>query len=154
MQMMALALALHVLAAIVWVGGMFMLYVCVRPAVSVQLAPPERLPLLAEIMRRFFVWVWAAVIVLPATGFWMAWIMFDAPADWPLSVHVMMGGGLLMIALYLRVWFGPWRRFRRALAAADLSAASGPLAGIRHIVAVNLVLGMLVAAVAAGGRWF
>ena len=28
----ALALALHVLGAVVWVGGMFAAYVCLRPA--------------------------------------------------------------------------------------------------------------------------
>ena len=30
--MTALALALHVLGAVVWVGGMFAAYMCLRPA--------------------------------------------------------------------------------------------------------------------------
>jgi uncharacterized membrane protein len=31
---MGIALALHVLSAVVWVGGMFFAYLCLRPAVA------------------------------------------------------------------------------------------------------------------------
>jgi uncharacterized membrane protein len=40
----AFALALHILGAVVWVGGMFAIYVCLRPALS-TLEPPQRLRL-------------------------------------------------------------------------------------------------------------
>jgi len=30
--MVAIAIALHTLGAVVWVGGMFLIYVCLRPA--------------------------------------------------------------------------------------------------------------------------
>ena len=39
--MTALALALHTLGAVVWVGGMFAIYVCLRPALG-TLEPPQR----------------------------------------------------------------------------------------------------------------
>ena len=32
--MTALALALHILGAVVWVGGMFAIYMCLRPALG------------------------------------------------------------------------------------------------------------------------
>ena len=43
--MAALAFALHILGAVVWVGGMFAIYVCLRPAL-VTLEPPQRLRLM------------------------------------------------------------------------------------------------------------
>jgi hypothetical protein len=45
--MTALALALHTLGAVVWVGGMFAIYVCLRPALG-TLEPPERLRLMRD----------------------------------------------------------------------------------------------------------
>ena len=32
--MTAIALAVHILGAVVWVGGMFAIYVCLRPALG------------------------------------------------------------------------------------------------------------------------
>src|SRR5262249_50711565 len=43
--MATLAFALHILGAVVWVGGMFAIYVCLRPAL-VTLEPPQRLQLM------------------------------------------------------------------------------------------------------------
>ena len=61
----AVANALHVLAAVVWVGGMFFAYVVLRPAVGDIEPASERLKLWARVFPRFFAWVWAVVIVLP-----------------------------------------------------------------------------------------
>jgi uncharacterized membrane protein len=36
--------ALHIFGAVVWVGGMFAIYVCLRPALG-TLEPPQRLRL-------------------------------------------------------------------------------------------------------------
>jgi hypothetical protein len=43
--MAALAFALHILGAVIWVGGMFAIYVCLPPAL-VTLEPPQRLRLM------------------------------------------------------------------------------------------------------------
>jgi len=43
---MAIAAALHALAAIVWVGGMFFAHQCLRPALADQ-PPPLRLAVMA-----------------------------------------------------------------------------------------------------------
>src|SRR5262245_57991261 len=43
--MAALAFALYILGAVVWVGGMFAIYVCLLPAL-VTLEPPQRLRLM------------------------------------------------------------------------------------------------------------
>ena len=49
--MTAVALALHIFGAVVWVGGMFAIYVCLRPALS-TLEPPQRLRLMLPSSRR------------------------------------------------------------------------------------------------------
>jgi uncharacterized membrane protein len=39
------ALAVHIFGAVIWVGGMFAIYVCLRPALG-TLDPPQRLRLM------------------------------------------------------------------------------------------------------------
>ena len=61
-------LALHVLCAVIWVGGMFFAYVVLRPSLSV-LEPIQRIALHTQIFRRFFLVVWHVMplILLSAT---------------------------------------------------------------------------------------
>lgn len=152
--MITLAHVLHALAAVVWVGGMFLIYVCVRPVLAEKLEPGVRLPFIEGVFRRFFLWVWAAVIILPLTGFWLAFVRFGAMAEWPLYIHLMMALGVLMILLYLHVFFAPWRRMKQALADDDLTEAGRRLDQIRIIVATNLTLGIVVIVIGSGGRFF
>jgi len=49
----AIASVLHVVAAVIWVGGMFFAYVCLRPAVG-ALEPPARCRLWRVALGRFF----------------------------------------------------------------------------------------------------
>jgi uncharacterized membrane protein len=60
----------------------------------------------------------------------------------------------LMIALFLHLYFAPWRRLRRALAAGDYKAATVQLTQIRRIVATNLALGLITTAIGASGRYW
>src|SRR5512137_1875877 len=77
MRLYALMVFLHVLAVVVWVGGMFVMHFAVRPVAVAQLPPAQRLPLLAGILGRFFGWVTAAVLLVLATG--VAMILALAP---------------------------------------------------------------------------
>jgi uncharacterized membrane protein len=142
---MSLALTLHVLSFTIWVGGMFFAYAALRPAAASTLEPPQRLPLWAATFARFFPWVWAAVIVLPVTGYWMIARMggFGAVGVY---VHLMQVIGIAMIAIYLHVFFAPYRRLQRAVAAGDWPAGGKALASIRRMVAINLALGLLLIA--------
>ncbi len=150
--MMIVAKALHMLAAIVWVGGMFFAYVCLRPAAG-PLAPPDRQQLWARTFERFFRWVWAAIVLLPLTGTWMIVDGLGGYGAVGFGIHAMQAIGGLMILIFLHLYFAPYRRFKAALAAGDTPAAGAALDKIRTIVGLNLVLGLGTAALAAGSYW-
>jgi len=144
---MRFALLLHVLSVVVWVGGMFLAYLAVRPAAVEALEPPQRLRLWAGIFRRFFRWVWAAVALLLLTGLSMMGEMERVPA----YVQAMAGIGIVMMAIFLHVYFAPYARLKRAVAAEDWKAGGAALSQIRVLVGINLLLGLANVAVALLG---
>jgi uncharacterized membrane protein len=146
--MVPLALALHALAAIVWVGGMFFAHMALRPVLG-GLAPPERLKLWEGIFPRFFFWVWIAVATLLATGYAIVFLGYGGFKALGLHVHLMQGTGLLMMGLFAWMFFGPYRTFRRAVAAGDFPTAGLHQGRIRRVVVVNLTLGLITAAMGA-----
>jgi uncharacterized membrane protein len=149
---MAIAVALHALAAIVWVGGMFFAYCCLRPAIAGD-EPPRRLAVMAGALRRFFPWVWAAVAVLLASGFGQI-PRLGGFAGVGLHVNLMMGLGIVMMLLFGHLFFAPNRRLQAAVARADWPEAGRQLGTVRRIVEINLVLGLLTAAIGASGRYW
>lgn len=153
MYVITSAVTLHVLAAVLWVGGMFFAYVVLRPTAASQLEAPVRLRLWAEVFRRFFPWVWASVVALPATGYAMIFLLWGGMAATPISVHLMNGLGTVMILIYLHVFFAPYRRLRAAVAREDWQEGGRRLGQIRTLVGTNTVLGLVVIAIAAGGRY-
>ena len=151
---MSLAITLHVLAAVVWVGGMFFAHQVLRPIVATQLEPPARLRLWTGVFNRFFLWVWLAVVLLPLSGYWAIFAVLGGMGSVGLRVHIMSGIGLLMIALYLFLYFVPFQRLKAAVAAEEWPTGAAQLNTIRRIVGTNLILGLVAVVVAAGGRYF
>ncbi|KAF0117321.1 MAG: integral membrane protein [Rhodospirillaceae bacterium] len=149
----AVLLALHTLAAILWIGGMFFAHMVLRPAV-IPLPPEERLALWGRVFRRFFFWVWLAIALLLVTGYALVFILFGSMAGAGLFIHLMNGIGLVMMGLYGVLFFGPYCGFRRALAAGDWSTAARQQGHIRRIVTINMLLGLLTVILATGGRSF
>ena len=154
MTINVLTLVLHVLSVVIWVGGMFFAYVCLRPIAASQLEPPLRLQLWVGVFGKFFPFVWIAVILLPLTGYMMISSLYDGMGNAPLYVHLMNGTGSLMIFIYLHVFFAPYQRLKRAVAAQDWPTGGKALAQIRVLVGVNTALGLLTALIASGGRFF
>ncbi len=147
----ALAFALHVLFAVIWVGGMFFAYLCLRPAAA-PLSTPERAALWGRVLGRFFKWVLVAIPTMLASGLWMAYQQ-DAFDGFDPRIHIMLGLGVLMMLLFLHVYFAPYRRLQKALAAGDAEDASKQVASIRKLVAVNLTIGLVVVIVATAGKY-
>lgn len=150
---MAIAIGLHLLATVIWVGGMFFAYMALRPVATSLLEPPQRLPLWSKVFARFFPWVWAAVIILFVSGMWMVKSVFGGFGQVGLYIHLMAGLGTLMILLYMHVFFGPYRRMKQALAANDLPEAGRRQGQIRIIIGINLTLGLIVTVVASAGKY-
>jgi uncharacterized membrane protein len=148
-----IAIILHTLAAVVWVGGMFFAHVMLRPA-ALPLAPAERLALWARVLGRFFPWVIVAIVLLLASGYAMVFALFGGFAGIGLYVNLMMGLGIIMMLIFFHLFFAPWRRFRAAVAAQDIAEAGNQLAQIRMLVTVNLVLGLIVVAIGCSGRYW
>ena len=149
--MTSLALTLHILGAVVWVGGMFAAYMCLRPAAG-PLEPPVRLELWSAFFAKFFPWVWLAVLFLLASGYWMVLNVFGGFAKLPLYINLMQAIGWVMILLYLWLFHGPWLKLKRAVAAGDWPTAGANLSRIRQLVAINLPLGLIVVVIGASGR--
>jgi uncharacterized membrane protein len=147
---MSIAIALHTLAAILWVGGMFFAYVCLRPSMG-ALEVPVRCRLWRESLGRFFGIVWGCVAVLLVSGFMMIDTLGGMTATRG-HVHIMMGLGILMMLLFMHVQFGPFRKLKQAVAAQDWPLAGAQIGRIRPVVAANLAMGLLAAAVGSGGR--
>jgi uncharacterized membrane protein len=150
---MALLIALHVLAALVWVGGMFFAYVVLRPSAG-PLEPPSRLALWQRVLSRFFPWVWASIAVLLGTGYAMLFLHFGGFANAGGHVLVMQAIGILMMVLFFYLFFVPWHRFSHAVQARAFQDAATALDQIRRIVATNLVLGVITVMVGASGRFW
>lgn len=139
---------LHVSAAIVWLGGVSFMLFALRPA-AMALPPPQRLPLLAQVLRRFFMLVWPSIGLLLVTGLVMLLGvgMRQAPVGW----HLMLGIGLLMFAVFGHLYFGPFRRLRAAVEAADWPQAGQRVGQIAKLAQLILALGAL--AIAAVTLW-
>jgi uncharacterized membrane protein len=148
-----IALIVHALSAVVWVGGMFFAYVVLRPAAGVLEGGP-RLVLWSGVFERFFAWIIAAIVLLLASGYAMVFWVFGGFAWVGLHVNIMQATGIVMMLLFFHLYFAPWRRYRAALAAQDLAEAGRRLGQIRTIVAINLGLGLLTVAVASSGRYW
>jgi len=117
--MNAIAIVLHLLSAVIWVGGMFFAYMVLRPAAASALQPPERLTMWVQTFKRFFPWVWICVVLLPATGYWLVFEVYDGLSSAPKYVNIMQGLGIVMILLYLHVYFAPFRRLCKAVDQAE-----------------------------------
>ena len=150
---MSFSVAFHLLAAVIWVGGMFFAYNALRPAAAQVLKPPLRLELWIQVFRRFFVWVWLSIFVIFGTGYWMLFTYFGGFASAGMHIHLMHGGGIIMTLIYLHVFFSPYRRLRQAVIVQDYPLAGAQLNQIRKLVGLNTLIGLLVIIIGSAGRY-
>ena len=150
---MPAAIAVHLLAAVIWVGGMFFAYTALRPAAEKLLEAPQRLKLWRKTFISFFIWVWLAIIALPATGYWIIFAHYGGMARVGWHVHIMQVIGIIMILIFLHVFFAPFMRMLKAVKQENFQVAGENLSQIRRFVAINLFLGIVVLIVAGGFRY-
>ena len=140
---------IHLIAAILWMGGMAFMLLALRPAAIAVLQPPERLQLMGAVMRRFFAVVGVSIAALLATGSPMYTTVFRAARETtgqgsvPLGWNLMAGIGLLMMLVFGHLFFVGYARFKRAAAAKDWPLAGKAALLVHRLVVLNFVLGWI-----------
>ena len=142
----------HLLALIVWIGGMVFAHFFLRPA-TLALEPPQRLRLMHDALGRFFKAVLIAAVIVLASGLWMigrvakesvqAGLGFNMPLSWTIMATL----GIVMIAIFGHIRFALYKRLSRTVAAGNWSAGAAALASIRTWVAINLSIGVAIMAI-------
>ncbi len=134
--------ALHVLGAVVWVGGMFFIAMIMRPALA-DLDTPRRVDVYRAAFHRFFRLIWLVMPTMLLTGYLMLFGEYGgfALANW--NVHLMHMLGLAMAAVFVAIWFGPYQQFRNGQGRA--------MAVIRPMIFANMLLGLATVVIAALG---
>jgi uncharacterized membrane protein len=116
-----IGLFFHILAAVIWVGGMFFAHQLLRPAAA-ALEPVHRLPLWRRVFARFFPLVWLSIAALVASGYAMVFGVFGGFARLPLHIDLMQLIGIIMMLAFGHLYFAPGR----VSAARSMPAISPP----------------------------
>jgi uncharacterized membrane protein len=148
---MSIALLFHLLAVVIWVGGMFFALMALRPAAVTTLQPPQRLPLFAATLAYFFKWVTGAIVVILVTGFYLIAMLGGIRAVGT-YIHAMMTLGIVMMLIFVHLRVVSYRRLQAAVATQSWPDAGAAMASVRRFVWINLGFGVVTIAVAVLGR--
>lgn len=149
------ARALHVLFVVIWIGGVWLVTTVALPAVRRGAFGADRLRAFQAIERRFAWHARTAIVIVGATGFYMAaradlWDRFRSARFW--WMHAMVGLWVLFaLALFVIEPFVLHRRLHR-LAAADPDRFFARLQRA-HWVLLALSLVTIFGAVAGSQGW-
>ncbi|MFZ3219884.1 MAG: CopD family protein [Rhodoferax sp.] len=143
---------LHLVAAIVWMGGMTFMLLALKPAAMALLEPQPRARLMGVVWQRFFVMVLIAIVVLLVTGTHLYTAAFKATkaatgvGSVALGWNAMLVLGMTMVLIFGHIYFAGFKRFKRAAAAGEWPVAAKAAAQIQTLVLANFVLGWLAIA--------
>jgi uncharacterized membrane protein len=135
---------IHLVCAIVWMGGMSFMLAALRPAV-LALENPVRAKLMLTVWRRFFTMAGMAVVGLLLTGGHLYAKSMAVGVVSP-GKNIMAGIGVLMFLIFGHIVFAGFRKYARALAAGDSALAQRAAATIHTLVIINFCLGWLAIA--------
>ncbi len=151
--MISLAISLHALSSVIWVGGMFFAYLVLRPSIATQLDSPQQLSLWSTVFAKFFPWVWVCAVLLLGTGFWLIFNKFGGMKYVAPYVHLMMSMGIIMVLIFMHIFFAPTRKLKRAVTGQNWEGAAKSLGQIRLLIAINLIIGLSIIVIATAGRY-
>ena len=140
-------LALHLLGMTAWVGGMAYALLILRPSLSLLDATP-RMSVHLQTLRRFLRMVWHVMPIVLVTGWLMLVFKEGGFANAPWFVNTMQGLGVIMAAVFVYLFLGPYKRLRRAI-----RPTQAQLEAVRMPILLNLLLGTLTVVVAALGHF-
>lgn len=140
---------LHLIAGIVWLGGMTFMLFALRPAaISCMDAQPRAL-LMGQVWKRFFALVLVAIVLLFTTGTHLYTATFRATrlatgdGGVPLGWNIMLVLGLLMMLIFGHIYFAGFKKYKRAVAAAEWPLAAKAAGLIHSMTLINFTLGWL-----------
>jgi uncharacterized membrane protein len=150
MDDVAIARAIHVLAVVVWIGGLAMVTTVVLPLVRRSGPPMEPWALFQAVERRFAWQARTAVVLVGASGLYMVWRLdlwdrFRSPGFWWMHAMVLLWL-IFAVVLFAGEPLAAGRLLRRARTAPD-SAFAGlqrlhwVLLGLSAVTVIGAVLG-------------
>ena len=140
---------LHLIAGIVWMGGMTFMLFALRPAALASLDAHPRAVLMGQVWQRFYLGVLVAIVVLFATGTHLYTATYRAArlatgnGGVPLGWNVMLVLGITMMLVFGHIYFASFRKYKRAVAAAEWPTATKAGGLIHNMTLLNFALGWL-----------
>jgi uncharacterized membrane protein len=104
---------LHLMAAVLWVGGTLATSLVVHPVLRGRLGDPQRAAVYAELGRRLSRLQWGTWTVLLGTGLWKLWGLrhapevFSGPFGRVLAVKLLLVAGMVELSLLHAQSWGP-----------------------------------------------
>jgi uncharacterized membrane protein len=153
---LSLAYWLHMLATVIWIGGMFVLSVFIMPYVKKNLTPEQRVTFLSGLQQKFQPVGWLSLVVLGATGMFQ---MSEHPLyegflsinnTWAVALFVKH---ILVVVLVIFMGIMTWitlPKLKRLAMAQNLGKAVDPIERSKlerseiNINRINIVLSVLV----------
>ena len=140
---------LHLIAGIVWMGGMTFMLFALRPAVIIAMEAQPRAILMGQVWKRFYAMVLASIVVLFATGTHLYTATFRATrlatgdGGVPLGWNIMLVLGLVMMLIFGHIYFAGFKNYKRSVAAGDWPLAAKAASLIHTMTLINFSLGWL-----------
>ena len=140
---------LHLIAGIVWMGGMTFMLFALRPAALDTLEAQPRAVLMGQVWKRFYAGVLVSVVVLFATGTYLYTQTFRAArlatgeGSVPLGWNTMLVLGVTMMLIFGHIYFAGFKKYKRALASGEWPVAAKAAGLIHTMTLINFTLGWL-----------
>ena len=138
---------LHLIAGIVWMGGMTFMLFALRPAALACMDAQPRAILMGQVWKRFYALVLVAIVALFATGTHLYTATFRATrlatgdGGVPLGWNVMLVLGLLMMLIFGHIYFAGFKKYKRAVAAGQWPIAAKAASLMHTMTLINFTLG-------------
>jgi uncharacterized membrane protein len=152
-MVIGLVLAIHILAVIIWLGGLFFLVVVLGPSAE-SLDAAGASSVWYRTLSRSLAWGWLSLVLIVVTGVAMVFLVFGGYGHLPNIHRVNMAIGIPAIALYSYVYLMPWRQLGRAVRSSDRVVAAKKRHQVRTLLATILVLALSAAFMSALGRYY
>lgn len=157
MNLLVLSLShfFHLLATVIWIGGIFMVLLVIFPSARATLEPPAMGGLMKEITGKFTPMVNISILVLIVTGPIIGHYGKNMTNPWEFYNHwtpIMLVKHLLVVSMVIIHFYRGWLltpKIGRLSAQASGSPSLSPqVAGLQkfslNLVKVNFVLGIIV----------